>query len=204
MKDSTNFSIFEESMHHVKKPTQTNTFLKSALVATGLLCASVSAFALQSDRNQPISLVADRATYNDKTGVTTYSGNVIIEQGTMKLQAANIVANLNKNRQMSVVTATGSPAKFQQQVDSDKGVAKGEASKIVYNAETGIITLIGNAYLYQNGASIRSSTLKYSMNKGDIEASGSSNSTSGSGSSSGRVQIIIPPSSSKSFPGARD
>ncbi|EPR80678.1 LptA, protein essential for LPS transport across the periplasm [Acinetobacter gerneri DSM 14967 = CIP 107464 = MTCC 9824] len=164
----------------------------------------MSAFALQSDRNQPISLVADRATYNDKTGVTTYSGNVIIEQGTMKLQAANIVANLNKNRQMSVVTATGSPAKFQQQVDSDKGVAKGEASKIVYNAETGIITLIGNAYLYQNGASIRSSTLKYSMNKGDIEASGSSNSTSGSGSSSGRVQIIIPPSSSKSFPGARD
>ncbi|MFI7902929.1 lipopolysaccharide transport periplasmic protein LptA, partial [Acinetobacter baumannii] len=37
--------------------------------------------------------------------------------------------------------------------------------------------------------------LKYSMNKGDVEAQGSS---------SNRVQIIIPPSSSKSFPGARD
>ena len=67
--------------------------------------------------------------------------------------------------------------------------------------KTGIINLIGNAYLYQDGASIRSSSLKYSMNKGDIEASGSSNST---GSPKGRVQIIIPPNSTKSFPGARD
>ena len=61
--------------------------------------------------------------------------------------------------------------------------------------------MIGNAYLYQDGASIRSSTLKYSMNKGDIEASGG---VSGTGSSKGRVQIIIPPSTQKTFPGARD
>jgi lipopolysaccharide export system protein LptA len=58
---------------------------------------SASAFALPSDRNQPISLVADRATYNDKTGITTYTGNVVIEQGTMKLQADSIVAQLNSN-----------------------------------------------------------------------------------------------------------
>ncbi len=194
-------------MYHVKQSTQIQTFLQSALLATGLLCASVSAFALQSDRSQPISLVADRATYNDKTGVTTYSGNVIIEQGTLKIQAANIVANLNKSRQISTVTANGSPAKFQQQLDTKKGLAKGEASKIIYNAETGILTLIGNAYLYQDGASIRSNTLRYSMNKGDIEANGSGASAdngSGTGSNKGRVQIIIPPSSSKSFPGARD
>jgi lipopolysaccharide export system protein LptA len=39
------------------------------------------------------------------------------------------------------------------------------------------------------------------MNKGDIEAIGTPNN---SGSSSGRVQIVIPPSGSQSFPGARD
>lgn len=55
--------------------------------------------------------------------------------------------------------------------------------------------------LQQNGASIRGNTLKYSMNKGDVEATGTPNS---SGSSSGRVQIVIPPSGAKSFPGARD
>jgi lipopolysaccharide export system protein LptA len=60
--------------------------------------SSVSAFALPSDRNQQLSLVADRATYNDKTGITTYTGNVVIEQGTMKLQADSIVATLNSKK----------------------------------------------------------------------------------------------------------
>ena len=196
-----NLQIFEESMYLIKIFSLKQSFLRKAICTISVLSLSVTAFALPSDRNQPISLVADKATYSEATGVTTYTGNVIIEQGTMKLQASSIVAQLNKSKQISTITATGGPAKFQQQVDSAKGVARGEAQKIVYNAETGIINLIGNAYLYQDGASIRSSTLKYSMNKGDVEASGSSNTT---GSSKGRVQIIIPPNSAKSFPGARD
>lgn len=196
-----NLQIFEESMYLIKIFSLKQSFLIKAICTISMLSLSATAFALPSDRNQPISLVADKATYSEATGVTTYTGNVIIEQGTMKLQASSIVAQLNKSKQISTITATGGPAKFQQQVDSAKGVARGEAQKIVYNAETGIINLIGNAYLYQDGASIRSSTLKYSMNKGDVEASGSSNTT---GSSKGRVQIIIPPNSAKSFPGARD
>ena len=192
---------FEESMYLTKLFSNSQPFLKKVICTAGLICFSASVFALPSDRSQPISLVADKATYNERTGVTTYSGNVLIEQGTMKIQAASIVAQLNKNKQISTITATGSPAKFQQQLESNKGVARGEAQKIIYNAETGILNLIGNAYLYQDGASIRSSTLKYSMNKGDIEASGG---VSGTGSSKGRVQIIIPPSTQKTFPGARD
>ncbi len=196
-----NLQIFEESMYLIKIFSLKQSFLRKAICTISMLSLSATAFALPSDRNQPISLVADKATYSEATGVTTYTGNVVIEQGTMKLQASSIVAQLNKSKQISTITATGGPAKFQQQVDSAKGVARGEAQKIVYNAETGIINLIGNAYLYQDGASIRSSTLKYSMNKGDVEALGSSNTT---GSSKGRVQIIIPPNSAKSFPGARD
>ena len=188
-------------MHHNKQIFFSTAFLKQMLLITGLCVTTTVTFALPSDRNQPISMVADKATYNEKTGVTTYSGNVVIEQGTMKLQASSIVAQLNSNKQISTITATGSPAKFQQQVNANQEMARGEAQRIVYSAETGILNLVGNAYLYQNGASIRSNTLKYSMNKGDIEASGSSNTT---GSSKGRVQIIIPPSSSKTFPGARD
>jgi len=171
------------------------TFLKQASCIAVVAFAASTSFALPSDRNQQLSLVADRATYNDKSGVTTYTGNVVIEQGTMKLQADSLVANLNSRKEIQTITAKGQPAKFQQQMDAKKGLARGEAQTIVYNADTGIITLTGNAYLYQDGSSIRGNSLKYSMNKGDVEAQGSS---------SNRVQIIIPPSSSKSFPGARD
>jgi lipopolysaccharide export system protein LptA len=185
---------------HLTQSHSIQTFLKRVVVGSALLACSVASFALPSDRNQQITLLADRATFNEKTGVTTYTGNVVIEQGTMKLQANSIVANLNSRKEISTITADGSPARFQQQVDAKKGLAKGAAQKIVYNAETGIITLSGNASLEQDGASIKGATLRYSMNKGDIEAVGGSN----SGTSSGRVQIVIPPSSAKSFPGARD
>lgn len=188
-------------MNHNPKFSISKTFLKQALVLGLGVAVSTLVLALPSDRAKAISLLADRATFNEKTGITTYTGNVIIEQGTMKLQADSIVANLNKNREISTITANGKPARFQQQVSDNKGLAKGQAQKIIYNAETGILTLSGSAFLEQDGASIRGNTLRYSMNKGDIEAIGTPNS---SGSSNGRVQIVIPPSSSKSSPGARD
>ena len=188
-------------MHHTNQHSRTLSLMKHVILGVGLSTFSVMSFALPSDRNQPISLLADRATYNEKTGLTTYSGNVVIEQGTMKLNAGSIVAQLNAKRQISTITATGSPAKFQQQLETNRGIARGEGQKIVYNAETGILNLSGNASLYQDGASIRGANLKYSMNKGDIEVSGGSKSAGGS---NGRVQMIIPPSATKSFPGAKE
>lgn len=186
-------------MNHKIKLNFSKALVRAALVALVGVTSSVS-WALPSDRTKPISLLADRFSFNEKSGAMTYSGNVVIEQGTMKLQAANIVATLNARKEVSVITATGSPTRFQQQVSANKGLAKGQANKIVYNAETGILTLSGNATLEQDGASIKGATLRYSMNKGDIEAVGAPSATG----SSGRVQIIIPPSSTKSFPGARD
>ncbi|MFI7905617.1 LptA/OstA family protein, partial [Acinetobacter baumannii] len=81
-------------------------------------------------------------------------------QGTMKLQADSIVATLNSKREIQTITAKGRPSKFQQQISADKGIARGEGQTIVYNADTGIITLSGGAYLYQDGSSIRGNTLK--------------------------------------------
>ncbi|MHA3054286.1 lipopolysaccharide transport periplasmic protein LptA [Acinetobacter sp. ANC 4633] len=179
----------------------------NVVILGALSCTAMSAFALPTDRNQPISLVADRATYNDKTGYTTYSGNVVIEQGSMKLQADSVTAQFNKNRQISTVTANGHPARFQQKTDPNKGFSRGEGQKIIYNADTGILTLNGNAYVNQDGASVRGATLRYSMNKGDIEAVGSSSggaaTSTSPGQNKGRVQIVIPPNSSQSAPGAK-
>ena len=101
-------------MNQILKPKMTTTFLKRTALAAVLGFTSLAALAIPSDRQQPISLVADRATFNERTGITTYTGNVIIEQGTMKLQANSIVANLNSKKQISTITANGSPARFQQ------------------------------------------------------------------------------------------
>ena len=172
----------------------TQATLKTILMLSASICA-VQGHAIPSDRNQQISLEAEHATFNEKTGITTYSGNVLIQQGTLKLQAASIVAHLNSANQIQTVAAQGSPAKFQQQIDAKGGIAKGEGRQINYNAETGIIKLSGNAFLSQNGATFRGENLTYSMSKGDIEASGGGK---------GRIQIVIPPSAQQNFKGVRE
>lgn len=186
------FLILGGNMHqHSLKSVK---FVMTVLLSS-LALFSQASFALPSDRQQPISLEADRATFNEKTGVTTYTGNVIIQQGTFRLTANAITANLNNQRKIQSISAQGSPARFQQQLDAKNGMARGEGQRIQYNAETGIVTLSGKAFLEQNGATFRGETLTYSMNKGDIEATGGQK---------GRIKIVIPPSSQQSFKGVRD
>ena len=45
------------------------------------------AIALPEDRNQPIQLEASRGQIDQKTGVSVYEGNVVISQGSMRLNA---------------------------------------------------------------------------------------------------------------------
>lgn len=169
-----------------------NVFLFGLVIASTL---PTLAFALPSDANQPIRLLADRATYVERTGVTTYSGNVTIEQGTLKIAADNITLNLdNGNRSIKSAVATGRPATMQQVVTQEKGLAKGQANKIDYNAVTGIVTLTGNAKLTQAGASFSGNTIRYSLKLGDVEAN------AGGGK---RVELIFPPSGGDGQKGVR-
>lgn len=166
---------------------------KMLLAVAGIGMAS-SAHALPSDANQPIRLLADKATYSERTDVTNYLGNVIIEQGTLKITADNITLNLDDKRSIKTAVATGRPATMQQIVTQEKGLAKGRANRIDYNALTGIITLTGNAKLTQAGASFSGNTIRYSLKLGDVEAN------AGDGR---RVELVFPPNESNSQTGVR-
>ena len=158
------------------------------------LSLPMMARALPSDASQPIRLLADKATYSERTGVTTYSGNVTIEQGTLKISADNITLNLDNKRSIKSAVATGRPATMQQIVTQEKGLAKGQANKIDYNAVTGIITLTGNAKLTQAGASFSGNTIRYSLKLGDVEANAGS---------ARRVELVFPPSTGDGHVGVR-
>lgn len=168
--------------------------LTKALPMVLILSLPVVSHALPSDANQPIKLLADKATYSERTGVTSYSGNVIITQGTLKLTADNITVDLSKNRSIDSAVATGRPATMQQVITQEKGLAKGQANRIDYNAVTGIVTLTGNAHLVQNGASFAGNVIRYSLKAGDVEA------TAGN---SQRVELVFPPNNSTNQRGVR-
>ena len=170
------------------------THLRGILIAgmatTGLI--ATVAYALPSDANEAIRLLADKATYSERTGVTTYSGSVTITQGTLKMAADNLTVNLTPSRDIESAVATGRPATIQQIVTQEKGLAKGQANRIDYNVKTGLVTLTGNAHLTQNGGSFSGNVIRYSLKVGDIEATAGS-----TGGVSQRVELVFPPQPNK-------
>lgn len=48
------------------------------------------AFALQSDSRQPIQIEADQGSLDQANQSTTFSGNVVIRQGTLNISAARV------------------------------------------------------------------------------------------------------------------
>ncbi len=185
-------SPFLPIVHAFTKPLSV-AHLRSVPVVL-LLALPIYSHALPSDANQPIKLLADRATYSESTGITSYSGTVIITQGTLKLTADNITVNLSQQRSINSAVATGRPATMQQVVTQEKGLAKGQANKIDYNAVTGIMTLTGNAKLVQNGASFAGNVIRYSLKAGDVEATAGGNQ---------RVELIFPPNNNTNQSGIR-
>ncbi len=94
--------------------------LQKLAVFAVLSSVTVASFALPSDANEPIRLLADKATYSESTGKTTYSGNVSITQGTLKMTASNLTVNLSNAKAIDSAVATGSPATVQQSLPKKK------------------------------------------------------------------------------------
>lgn len=150
----------------------------------GVLFISITANALPSDAKQPVMLKADNATFNEKTGITEYTGNVKISQGSLVIKASRLTITLNKDNSIQSALAIGSPASMQQKVSKKKGFAKGQANKISYNAQNGIIHLLGNAKLTQDGTRIKGHEIRYSLKAGDFKAKGNKK---------GQIELVIPP-----------
>ena len=86
-----------------------------------LLCLSNPVISLPSDKDQPINIQSDRAEHSTRESgeVTVYSGAVIMEQGSMRLEG-DIVTIYSKDRAVNKVISTGKPAYFEQQSEANE------------------------------------------------------------------------------------
>lgn len=80
------------------------------LLSLSAALGSVSAWALPSDREQPIRIQADSAELDDKQGVAVYRGDVVITQGTMKVTGDTVTITQNAQGDVEVFTSVGKPA----------------------------------------------------------------------------------------------
>jgi lipopolysaccharide export system protein LptA len=157
----------------------------SLFVCTCIL-ATQYALALPEDRNKPIHISANSAQIDENSGITTYSGNVLISQGTMKIKAGKV--NLyQRNNNVNRIVATGSPASFSQTASANQAITDAYGQRLEYQVDTQTITITGNARVEQDKNQFSGERIVYQMDKSLVNA------YSGEGNSGQRVQMIIQP-----------
>lgn len=161
------------------------TSLLLATAVTAWLNAPL-ALALPEDRSQPIEVTADSAEQDERAGTTTYTGRVQIVQGSIRIDADKVVLK-SQNGKLSQIAATGGPATFQQQPDSEKGLIKARGTHLDYNVADDHIVLQQEASLEQDGSIVNGDRIDYYVSQRLVKASAAPDEPQK------RVRVVIPP-----------
>lgn len=150
--------------------------------ALALICAP--ALALKDDEKQPLQIEADDVALDEAKSTSVYTGNVQVDQGSMRLLARHVTVYHREDRRPRFIIALGEPAKFKQLLDNDEGEVQAFAKRIEYDAEKDELTLIEDALVIQGEDRISSDRIVYDRAQARVRAGGS-----------GRVRITITPES---------
>lgn len=161
----------------------TNWLPSSALLL--MLAIPGLAHALPEDAQQPIQITADNARFDEKSGEALYRGNVQIVQGTLRVNGDTLTLKVDADGNLQTARTLGKQAHYEQKTDPAKGLVKADANEIIFDNNTGVITLLGNAVLRQDSASFSGPRIVYSTVRKQIEATGDATQ---------RVQLTFPPS----------
>lgn len=172
-------------------PRRTESRRARHLLALGLLLASSPLLALPEDAQQPVRVTADSARFDEASGEAVYRGNVLTQQGTLEVRGDSLTLKVDSKGALTTARTLGKPAHYQQKTDPAKGLVTADANEILFDNNTGVVTLIGNAILRQEGTSFTGPRIVYSTVRKQIEASSDA---------SQRVQLVFPPSAMHSKP----
>jgi len=165
----------------ISRPSMIQVCLWSMLC---LLSFSMSAVALESDRQQPLEINANATDGTLGDGITTMRGDVEIRQGTLHITADEAEVKKADGRVQSV-TFRGQPAYLEQEIE-EQGLVKATAGKIDYQVATGIVTLTGNADVQHPQYQISGDILTYDLKVQHFEGSSTED-------GNGRIHIRLDP-----------
>lgn len=165
-------------------------FPGASLLALLLMLSPLGAQALPDDRDQPIHITADKALRDEKQGVTVYSGNVRMSQGSMELEADKLTI-YQIDDDADKIVAQGNPAKMRQKPEADKGLVHAHALVITYLRTKDMVHLQDDARIEQAGDLVTGESIDYFIDKQLIKAE------SGTSEKSEQVVVVIQPTTTQ-------
>lgn len=162
---------------------------KLLIIVIYIVCLSPTAWALKSDRSKPVKISADHVVVDKKKGVSTYSGDVQMQQGSLVIRGDEVIVH-TKNGKLKQITIKGKPASFQQQPDNKQAVVKSKAEHMEYYTNNELLVLQRNAEVIQGNNQFRGNHIEYDTFNSVVRANKGSDSKS-------RVHAIIEPEKEK-------
>ena len=157
------------------------------------LCAALVALpaaAERSDREKEIVIGADRLTADDANRTSTFDGNVIVTQGTMRITAARVTVKEDAQRHKFYV-ASGSPVTFRQKRDNVDEWIDGMAERAEFDDRNDVLRLYNQARVKSNQSELTGDFISYDMKRELAEVSGAPPGKAAPPNS--RVKVIIMP-----------
>lgn len=157
----------------------------SNIVGLAILLSVRVAFALESDSEQPVYIDSDHAVYDENAEISTYTGNVIAKQGSIRIDGDKLVVYM-KGGDIIKLVATGNPSKFEQLPAVGKDKMYGEGLINEFYPEKNLLIFMKNASVWQGDAKQSSEYIEYDTKNSLLKA--------GEHSSDGkRVHSVIKP-----------
>lgn len=159
-------------------------------LALALVAGAAATRAERADREKEIVVGADRLTANDARKTSTFEGNVVVTQGTMRMTAAAVTVKEDPQRH-KYYTATGSPVTFRQKLDNSDDYVEGFAERAEFDDRNDVLRLYNHARVKRDQNEITGDFISYDMRRELAEVTGAA---PGAKSAGNRVKaVILPP-----------
>ena len=156
-----------------------------------LSALAITAWAESADRDKPIELEADSLSVNDAKKTSTYTGNVILTQGTLIIRATKLIVREDKDG-FQHSTSTGNPTTFKQKREGKNEYMEGSAQRIEYDGRMDKVQLYTKAWVKRGQDIVYGDYISYDAIAEYAEVIGGAKTETGS-TGSGRVKATIQP-----------
>ena len=165
-------------------------FLSVAFLAATLAMLSPPSAAERADREREIVGGADRARADDASKTSTFEGNVVITQGSMRITAAKVTVREDAQG-FKLYVANGTPVTFRQKRDKVDEWVEGFAERAEFDDRSEVLKLFTRARVKSEANEITGEFISYDMRNAVTSVQGA---TPGKLPAEGsRVKMVILP-----------
>lgn len=180
--------------------------LTTLLIIVGSL--PLSSHALPEDAQQEMVILSDSAELDRKAGVVIYKGNVVLTQGTLKIESDRLMI-LRNGDVVEQAVAEGNPARYQQQIQAEQQLTTASGQRIDYFSTRKEVQIQGDAQLHQEGNQFSGEKITYDITNERVLASSSEpedavDPQTGEAEKPQRIKVVIQPEKKSAEPTPAD